>query len=98
MVVGARTIKSYGWENHYMKKIEAARKSQVYYVFLQGMIGFLGISFFQNGGMLANLAIFIPKWAKGEKLDEGVTMSMMAMVYFIFLSVNSMTYYAMTTL
>ena len=48
--------------------------------------------------MLANLAIFIPKWAKGEKLDEGVTMSMMAMVYFIFVSVNSMTYYAMTTL
>jgi ATP-binding cassette subfamily C (CFTR/MRP) protein 1 len=33
MIVGARTIKAYGWENHYMKKITAARKSQAYYVF-----------------------------------------------------------------
>ena len=25
MVIGARTIKSYGWENHYISKIQAAR-------------------------------------------------------------------------
>jgi ABC-type transport system involved in cytochrome bd biosynthesis fused ATPase/permease subunit len=27
MVVGARTIKAYAWENHYFAKINAARKS-----------------------------------------------------------------------
>jgi hypothetical protein len=27
MIVGARTIKAYGWENHYMEKIGLARKN-----------------------------------------------------------------------
>ena len=27
MIVGARTIKAYGWENHYMDKIRNARKN-----------------------------------------------------------------------
>tara|TARA_B110000285_G_C14976699_1_gene539335 strand:+ start:225 stop:605 length:381 start_codon:yes stop_codon:yes gene_type:complete len=27
MIVGARTIKAYGWENHYMDKIRTARKN-----------------------------------------------------------------------
>jgi hypothetical protein len=26
MYVGGRTIKSYGWENHYINKIKAARR------------------------------------------------------------------------
>lgn len=46
MVNGARTIKCYGWENFYMTKIKAARATQKKYVFLQGLIGFLGLSFF----------------------------------------------------
>jgi len=98
MVTGARTIKSYGWESHYLEKIIAARKGQTWYVFLQGLVGFLGISFFSNGGLIATLAIFIPKWARGEKLDEGISISLMAMIYLIFYSVNSLLYYAMTTL
>jgi ABC-type multidrug transport system fused ATPase/permease subunit len=28
MVVGVRTLKSYGWENHYLNKITAVRKKQ----------------------------------------------------------------------
>jgi ABC-type bacteriocin/lantibiotic exporter with double-glycine peptidase domain len=32
MVTGAKTIKAYAWENHYLKKIIAARKGQVVYV------------------------------------------------------------------
>jgi hypothetical protein len=44
------------------------------------------------------MAILIPKWARGEKLDEGVSISLLAMVFYIFLSVNSFTYYGMTTL
>jgi hypothetical protein len=42
--VGARTIKSYGWENHYLKKIKEARLNQRFYVFWQGIVGFLGLS------------------------------------------------------
>ena len=62
------------------------------------MIGFLGISFFQNGGLIAAIAILIPKWQAGEKLDEGVSISLLAMTFYIFLSVNSFVYYAMTSL
>lgn len=32
MFVGGRTIKSYGWENHYLEKIRAARGHQVVFV------------------------------------------------------------------
>jgi hypothetical protein len=46
MVNGARTIKCYGWEKFYMTKIKSARSVQMKYVFLQGVIGFLGFSFF----------------------------------------------------
>jgi hypothetical protein len=41
------------------------------------------------------IAIFVPKWARGERLDEGVSISMMAMVFYIFISINMMTYVAM---
>ena len=46
MIVGARTIKAYGWENHYMEKITLARKNQRFYVFMQGVLGSLGIAVF----------------------------------------------------
>ena len=69
MVVGARTIKSYGWEQHYLAKIFKARKGQRYYVFLQQLIGTLGMSVFQNGGLIALMYIFITKWSRGEQLD-----------------------------
>ena len=34
MVTGAKTIKSYGWEGHYLDKLKLARKGQVWYVFM----------------------------------------------------------------
>ena len=46
MVVGARTIKSYGWENHYLTKIVKTRANQAYFVFVYGIIGSLGLSIF----------------------------------------------------
>ena len=33
MVTGIRTIKCYAWEDHYLKKIEEARKAQQKYVY-----------------------------------------------------------------
>ena len=47
--------------------------------------------------MIALLYIFISKWARGEELDESISMSLMAMIYFVFLAVNSLTYFGMTT-
>lgn len=46
MLGGARTIKSYGWEWHYIDKIVAARNKQTGIVFDLGLIGFLGVSLF----------------------------------------------------
>lgn len=97
MVGGIGTIKSYGWENHYCEKIDNWRKKQSKYVLMQGILGSLGLTFFQNMGLITLIAILVPKWMNGEYLDEGVTISLMAMVFFLFLSVNSMTYYALST-
>ena len=96
MFVGGRTIKCYGWENHYMAKIKHARANQIRIVVKTIFLRLIGTSVFQNGGLIVGIAILIPKWARGEKLDEGISMSMMAMVYYIFISVNMMTYVSMT--
>ena len=61
------------------------------------MLSSLGLSIFQNGGLVAIVAILIPKWYRGEELVESESMSIMAMVFFIFASVNFLTYVAMTT-
>ena len=60
------------------------------------LLRLVGTSFFQNGGLLVALAVLIPQWIRGEELKEGVSMAMMAMVFYIFMSVNMMTYIAMT--
>ena len=59
------------------------------------MIGMLGNSVFQNGGLFVTLAIFVPKWSRGEELEEGNSISVMAMVYYIFISINMLTYWAL---
>lgn len=64
----------------------------------QGIIDFLGFSLFSNAGLIACIAIFVPRWAMGEELKMGESMALLAMVFYIFLSVNSLTYMAMTTL
>jgi hypothetical protein len=38
------------------------------------------------------------KWSRGDVLDMGVSMSLMAMIFYIFISVNSMTYMGLTVL
>ena len=55
----------------------------------------LGNSVFQNGGLFVILAIFVPKWSRGEQLEEGNSISVMAMVYYIFVSLNMLTYRAL---
>jgi ABC-type multidrug transport system fused ATPase/permease subunit len=98
LINGSRTIKSYGWENHYIERISDARSKQLVHTFQANMIQSLGFAVFSNGGLIACIAIFGSQWARGEELDMGESMSLLAMVFYIFLSVNSMTYMAMTSL
>jgi len=46
MVNGARTLKCYGWEQHYINKISTARNNQKKELLKIGIVGFLGIAFF----------------------------------------------------
>jgi hypothetical protein len=62
------------------------------------MIDFLGFTVFSNGGLFACILIFVTQWAMGKELNLGNSMATLAMLFYIFLSVNSLTYMAMTTL
>jgi ABC-type multidrug transport system fused ATPase/permease subunit len=46
LVAGIRTIKSYAWENHYLRKIKEVRSSQNIIVFKHNMVASLGFSLF----------------------------------------------------
>jgi len=98
MVTGIRTIKSYAWENHYMGKIISIRRKQLKDVFALNLVGSLGLSVFQNMGLVAVLLIFLPKWYMGEEIREEESFALLAMIYFVFFSVNSFTYMGMTTI
>jgi ATP-binding cassette subfamily C (CFTR/MRP) protein 1 len=63
MVTGIRTIKCYGWEQHYINKINEFRDKQLKILVKINIINTLGVSVFQNMGLIAVLLIFIPKWA-----------------------------------
>lgn len=62
------------------------------------MIQSFGFAVFANGGLLACIAIFGMQWARGEELNMGESVSLLAMVFYIFLSINQMTYMAMVSL
>lgn len=46
IVVGIRTIKCYGWENHYLEKIKLVRNSQKGIIFKYLLVGALGVTMF----------------------------------------------------
>ena len=46
LVVGCRTIKCYGWENHYIQRINDIRKDQMKQVMKFNIVGSFGTSFF----------------------------------------------------
>lgn len=98
MINGARTIKCYGWEQHYIDNIAQCRKKQVPYIISFQFVQFMGVSVYQNGGLIVIIAIMAGLYHSEQKLDEAISMSLLAMVFFIFLSVNMMFYYSMTTL
>ena len=48
----------------------------------------MGITIYQNGGLFIILIIVLGLWSNGEKLDEGVLMSLLAMVFYIYVFMN----------
>jgi len=40
----------------------------------------------------------VPQWVMGKELDESILMPTFAMIYFIFLSINALTYMSMMTI
>ena len=96
LVVGCRTIKCYGWENHYINRINEIRKQQMNKVMKFNIVNSFGTSFFQNFGLVAVMAIFVPEWYQGRLLKLETSVSMLSMIYFVFFSVNVLTYFALT--
>lgn len=43
------------------------------------------MSFFNNFGMVALIYIYTMQWGRGLELDEGVGISIMAMVFYLFM-------------
>ena len=58
MVVGVRTLKSYGWENHYMSKITSVRRRQQGYLFIIAAMQTIGFNVFQSLAVLSAFLIF----------------------------------------
>jgi len=46
LVAGIRTIKSYAWENHYIKKIIQVRKTQHVTIFKHNIMASMGFTLF----------------------------------------------------
>ena len=65
MITGARTIKCYGWEQHYIDKIKKLRMTQLPSLFKFNFIQFMGVSVYQNGGLIVIIAIVVGLWNSG---------------------------------
>ena len=94
MVVGVRTLKCYGWENHYLDKIVSVRKRQQFYLFVINAMGSMGYNLFQNLAVLSAFLIFYYTWSKNEEIDLASSTSTLAMVYYLFVTVNQLSYIA----
>lgn len=92
IVEGIRTIKCYGWEEHYLEKIKKIRESQKPIIFKFLLVGSLGISLFQIMAILSIFLILLQKWYAGEYLDLSKVYSLFACIFVLFLTVNSLTY------
>ena len=94
MVVGVRTLKSYGWEQHYLKKITNVRKKQQTNLFFINALGTLGLNVFQNLAMVAVFLIFYYEWSQGEEIELAKSLSTLAIIFFLFVTVNQLSYIA----
>jgi len=98
MVSGIRTIKSYGWENHYQDKIQSARKKQAHFVWLVNFFSSFGLTIFNNFGFFAFLACILCTYWRGQEINTGKTMALLSVLFFLFMSVNGITVYGLNSI
>lgn len=60
------------------------------------IINSLGSSFFQNFGLIGVLIILVAEWYQQKLIKNEKAVSMLAMIYFVFFAVNTLTYFALT--
>ena len=60
------------------------------------IISSLGASVFQNMGLVAVFIILLSEWYQEKEIKNEIAVSMLSMIYFIFFSVNTLTYFALT--
>lgn len=94
MVVGIRTLKSYGWEEQYMKKITGVRKVQKKWNFIIIALQTLGYNLFQNLALIAVFLIFLYEWSQGNEIDISKGVSTLAIIFYLFVAVNQLSFIA----
>jgi len=92
LVVGSRVIKCYGWEHHYVKKVNETRKKQMKFVMKLNIIQSLSNSIFQNMGLIVVLIILLSEWKAGNEIKNSVAVAMLSMIYYVFFAVNTILY------
>lgn len=97
LVSGIRTIKSYAWENHYLAKIREIRAKQHSTVLKYNVVASIGYAVLSNAGFVVIIVIFIPMWFQGEYISTESAFSMLAMVFFLFLAINALFLWALST-
>lgn len=95
MVIGCRTIKCYGWENHYINNIERLRKMQHKELIKSNIIQSFGTSLFSNTGFITLLVLFIFDWKRGIKLENENAMATLSMLHLIFYALNMIIYFSL---
>jgi ABC-type multidrug transport system fused ATPase/permease subunit len=88
-IQGAKTMKSQGWESYFIEGMKSRREVQSKYVKLQGILGSLGISLFQNIGLIVMIVVVGIRWLRNESLDEKRLIPLLALVFYLFIAVNS---------
>lgn len=72
------------------------RKKQSRLAIFVNVLSSMGTTVFLNMGLFAILIILMIDWAQGRKLETDVVISTMALVYFVFMAVNVIFYFALT--
>ena len=98
LIVGCRTIKCYGWEQHYIDAIKVSRHKQYRNIYWINVLGALGTSIFRNWGLVAIMIISVIDWSKGNKLEMSNIVAILAVIFNLFNAMNFFTYLAFTTL
>lgn len=98
LVLGARTIKCYGWEVYYEEKIRNIRLAHTSKNVVLLSLNTLGSAFFQNFGLLVVMFVLLPEWFKGERMRTSDVLSVMSMIFMVFFQVNILTFFGINTL